>query len=152
MTTPAAGADIPDGRPRAVPIYLVDQNGNPINTTNGLSVTAAVQLVAGTALTATSGLPVNPQQSATGTLTSVAAAVSNTQLLALNTSRKGAYFFNDGTSIMYLAFNATASTTSYTVQVPANGFFEMPTFPVYTGQINAVWPAANGNARITEMS
>lgn len=95
---------------------------------------------------------VNLPTSATGTLTSVAAAVANTQLLASNASRKGMYVFNDSSAIMYLAFNATASTTSYTVQVPANGFFEMPTSPIYTGQINAVWSAAVGNARITEMS
>jgi hypothetical protein len=90
--------------------------------------------------------------SATGTLTSVPAATGNTQILAANTSRKAAYFYNDSTAVMYLAFNATASTSSYTVQVPASGFFEMPTSPVYTGQINAVWSAANGNARVTELS
>ncbi len=91
--------------------------------------------------------------SATGTLTSVAGTVSaSTQLLASNTSRKGMYVYNDSTAILYLGFSATVTTTSYTVQIPANGFFEMPVSPVYTGVIAGVWSAANGNARITEMS
>src|SRR5258708_7827458 len=107
--------------------------------------------LAGT-LTISGTVTANPQTSATGTLSSVGAAVANTQLLASNVNRKGFSVFNDSTAIMYLAFNATASTTSYTVQVSANGFFEMPTFPIYTGQINAVWSAAAGSARITEIS
>lgn len=109
--------------------------------------------IAGSVLSAQSGTwTVQMPTSTTGTLTSVTAATSNTQLLASNTARKGMYVFNESTAIMYLAFNATASTTSYTVQVPANSFFEMPTAPVYTGQINAVWSAVNGSARLTEAS
>jgi hypothetical protein len=109
--------------------------------------------VAGSVQAAQSGTwTVQMPTSATGTLTSVAGATGNTQLLASNTSRKGAYFFNDSTAIMYLAFNATASTTSYTVQVPANSFFEMPTAPIYTGQVNVVWGSATGNCRTSEMS
>jgi len=72
--------------------------------------------------------------------------------LALNTSRKGAYFFNDSTAVLYLAYAATASTTAYTVQIPANSFFEMPPEPVFTGAISGIWASANGNARITELS
>jgi len=91
--------------------------------------------------------------SATGTLTSVAASISSsTQLLAANTGRKGMYVFNDSSAVLYLGFSATVTTSSYTVQVPANSFFEMPVSPVYTGVIAGVWSAAVGNARITEMS
>ncbi len=94
----------------------------------------------------------SPPISSTATLTSVASSASTVSLLASNTARKGAYFFNDSTAILYLAYAATSSTSAYTVQVPANSFFEMPTEPVYQGAIAGIWSAANGNARITELT
>ena len=94
-----------------------------------------------------------PQTSATATRSNVAGAASDTSLLASNAARKGALFFNDSTAILYLAYGAAAaSLTSYTVQVPAQGFFEMPPQPVYTGAIRGIWSAANGNVRISELS
>jgi hypothetical protein len=92
-------------------------------------------------------------KSATGTLTSIASTTTpSTQLLAANANRKGMYVFNASTAILFLSFNATATNASYTVQIPANSFFEMPATPVYTGIIAGVWAAANGSALITEMS
>ncbi len=94
-----------------------------------------------------------PQTSATATRSNVAGAASDTSLLASNAARKGALFYNDSTAILYLAYGAAAaSLTSYTVQVPAQGFFEIPPQPVYTGAIRGIWSAANGNVRITELS
>jgi len=94
-----------------------------------------------------------PQTSATATRSNVAGAASDTSLLASNTGRKGALFYNDSTAILYLAYGAAAaSLTSYTVQVPAQGFFEMPPQPIYTGAIRGIWSAANGNVRISELS
>src|SRR5271165_3908794 len=93
-----------------------------------------------------------PATSSTSTITSVGGATSSTSLLASNTSRKGAYFFNDSTAILYLAFASSASTTAYTVQIASNGFYEMPNPTVYTGSIFGIWSAANGNVRITELS
>lgn len=92
--------------------------------------------------------------SATSALTSVGASTSGVALLAANAARKAAYVYNDSTAIMYLGLvaHATVSTTVYTTQVPAQDFYELPTSPVYTGEISAVWSAANGNARITELS
>ncbi len=95
----------------------------------------------------------NPMTSATATRTNVTAAVVDTSLLASNTSRKGALFYNDSTAILYLAYGAgAASTTSYSVQVPAQGFFELPLAPIYTGAIRGIWSAANGAVRISELS
>ncbi len=94
-----------------------------------------------------------PQTSATATRSNVAGAASDTSLLASNAARKGALFYNDSTAILYLAYGAAAaSLTSYSVQVPAQGFFEMPPQPVYTGAIRGIWSAANGNVRISELS
>jgi hypothetical protein len=92
-----------------------------------------------------------PKTTSTATKTSVAAAASDTAILSSNSSRKGAKFYNDSTAICYLSEGSgAASTSSYTVQIPANGFYEQPPEPVYTGAYRAIWSAANGNLRITE--
>lgn len=95
---------------------------------------------------------VTESTSATSTVTSVASSATTVSILASNTSRKGAMFFNESTAICYLKFGATASTTSYTVQIAASGFFEMPGPKIYTGAIDAIWASANGSLRITELS
>ena len=83
------------------------------------------------------------------TVTSVAAAVADTLLLAANPNRLGATVVNDGTSILYLKFGSGASATSYTVRMTSYAYYEVPFG--YTGRINGYWAAANGNARVTEV-
>lgn len=90
--------------------------------------------------------------SSISTLSNVSGSATSVSLLASTAGRKAAYFFNDSTAILYLKFGTTASTTSYTVQIQPGGFFEMPPKPVYTGAIDGIWSAANGAARITELS
>lgn len=85
-------------------------------------------------------------------VTSVASSTSNVTLLASNSARKGATVFNDSTAILYLKFGATASATSYTVQIAAGGYYEFPGPTVYSGIVDGIWSAANGNARLTELS
>lgn len=87
----------------------------------------------------------------TSTLTNVNGAIVSTQLLAANTSRKGALFWNDSTAILYLAYAGSAATTAYTTQVQAQQLFEMP-YPIYNGSIFGIWSAANGAVRITELT
>lgn len=114
---------------------------------------SAAQSGSWTVASTQSGLyKVNPGTTATSTLTSVSGSTSTTQLLSSNTSRSGAYFFNDSTAICYLAFASTASTSTYTVQIQAGGFLAMPVIPVYTGIISAIWSAASGAIKITELS
>ena len=92
------------------------------------------------------------QRPSTGTVTSVADAAVSTTLLASNAARFGATFFNDSTSTLYLKCGATASTTSYTVQVDPSGYWEMP-HPAYTGIVDGIWSAdAAGNVRVTEFT
>jgi hypothetical protein len=50
--------------------------------------------------------------------------------------------------VLYLKFGATASSSSYTVQIAAGGYFEFPV-PVYAGEVDGIWASANGNARLT---
>lgn len=91
-------------------------------------------------------------KAATATLTNVTAATSSTALLAVTAGRKQAMFFNDSTAILYLKMGTTASTTSYTVQIPAGGYYELPSPSVYTGIIQGIWSAVNGAVRITELT
>jgi hypothetical protein len=85
------------------------------------------------------------------TPTNVASSASTQQLLASNVDRLGLIVFNDSSSILYLKYGATASSTSWTVRLEAGGYWEMPQ-PIYTGRIDVIWAAANGNARITELA
>lgn len=93
------------------------------------------------------------QKSTTSTLTNVAGSATTVSILASNANRKGAMIFNDSTATLYLKFGTTASTTSYTVQIASNGYYEFPANPgLYTGACDGIWSAANGSARITELS
>lgn len=86
----------------------------------------------------------------TAALTNVASSASSVSILASNANRIGAVVCNDSTAILYLKFGATASATSYTVQMQPNDYFETPFG--YTGAIDGIWSAANGNARVTELT
>lgn len=92
----------------------------------------------------------SPSTTATATLTNVTSSASSVLLLASNVNRKMAMFYNDSTSTLYLKLGVTASTTSYTVQLQAGGYYELPS-PIYTGEIDGIWSAANGAVRITEL-
>lgn len=85
------------------------------------------------------------------TVTSVTAAVTTTRLAAPNAGRRGLLVFNDSTAVLYLKYGSTASTSSFTVKILAGGYWEMP-LPIDPGQIDGVWDAANGAARVTEQS
>jgi hypothetical protein len=65
--------------------------------------------------------------------------------------RIGLILFNDSTAIAYVKYGTGASATSYTVPMGPGAYWEMPA-PVYTGQVNALWSAANGAMRITELT
>jgi hypothetical protein len=88
-----------------------------------------------------------PPESAT--VSNQNSSASNGTLFAAATGRvNGRTVFNDSTAVLYLKFGATASATSYTVQIAAGGFFEFPV-PVYGGQVDGIWASANGAARLT---
>lgn len=86
----------------------------------------------------------------TATSSNVSGSASNVTLLSSNASRKGATIFNDSSSILYVKLGTTASTTSYTVQLPQNAYYEVPYS--YTGNIDGIWASATGAARIVELT
>lgn len=83
----------------------------------------------------------------TATETTVPSSATNVTLFAAAIAN-GRAVYNDSTAVLYLKFGATASTSSYTVQIAAGGYFEFPQ-PCYGGQVDGIWAAANGNARLT---
>lgn len=85
----------------------------------------------------------------TATTSNVVSSASSTTLLSANTARKGFTIFNDSTAVLYVKFGTTASSSSYTVQLAASGYYESGPV-VYTGRIDGIWASANGNARVTE--
>jgi hypothetical protein len=86
---------------------------------------------------------------ASSTLANVSSSASSVTLCAANLGRLSFAIFNDSTQVLYVKYGSTASSTSYTVQLAAGGYFESP-FPCYRGIITGIWASANGSARITE--
>lgn len=86
----------------------------------------------------------------TAAITSPAAAATTAVLLAASGARKGAIIFNEGSTILYVAYAATASLTAYTVQVAVNGYFALDPTSMYGGVISGIWAGSpTGNARVT---
>lgn len=88
----------------------------------------------------------------TASLSSVASGVASVQLLAANSVRKGVAVFNTDANPLFLKYGTTATTTtSFTVKIPADGYWEMPQ-PIYTGIIHGIWSGdGSGAAVITEL-
>lgn len=84
---------------------------------------------------------------------SVSAVTSATTLFAstLGADAAGRLVFNDSTADLYLKFGSGATSSDFTVKIPAGGYWEAPP-PVYDGLITGVWSAVNGSARCTQVS
>lgn len=130
-----------------VPVPITDNAGS-LTVDAPVGTPVFVRLSDGTSAIAT--LAVNQVGPTTGTTTSVAGSATTVTLLASNTSRKSATFYNDSTATLYLKLGATASTTSYTVQLTPNSYYELSVG--YTGIIDGIWSSATGNVRITELT
>ncbi|MEH2128899.1 hypothetical protein [Nostoc sp.] len=88
--------------------------------------------------------------SETSTPTTVASSTDSDIILAANSNRKGATFWNDSTANLFLEFGATATTSAFTAKLSAGGYYEVPFN--YTGVISGIWSAANGNALVRELT
>lgn len=119
------------------------------NISTNLAQVNGVATLAGSGSTGTGAQRINISTGATPTTANVAGSATTVTLLSASTSRLGAAFFNDSTSILYLKFGATASVTSYTVQMPPNYYYELPGPHIYNGIVDGIWASATGNCRVT---
>jgi hypothetical protein len=127
-------------------VEVIVANRNYVWDTAGLAWVKQVGSAGGVEVVA-------PQKATTTAVTSVAGSAANQTLLASNSARLGATIFNDqatGGPILYVKLGATASTSSYTVQLTPNSYYEVPFS--FSGQIDGIWASAAGNARITELT
>jgi hypothetical protein len=97
-----------------------------------------------------SSLNTKDLRASTATVTSVAAATSDTLLLAANSNRLGAIITNDSTSMLYLKYGSGSSSTSLTAKLVGGAYYEVP-FNVTTA-LYGTWVSATGSARITEVT
>lgn len=113
--------------------------------------TAANQSTANVSLSSIDG---KINTSLTVAITSVASNASSVTLLAANSSRKSASFFNADSNDLYIneaGGTATASIGGYTVKVPSGGLYELPQGAnggVARNLITGIWSSA-GSAGVT---
>lgn len=128
-------------------------SGNPVKIGGKASSTAPTAVAANDRVDAyfdLQGRQIVAAKSTTGTTSNVASSATSVTLLASNTARLWATIHNDSTAILYVKFGVTASTSSYTVKMVADAYYEVPFG--YTGIIDGIWASANGSARITELT
>lgn len=142
------------------PTHLID---NEELTVGGDSVLRQRIRIAGLSDTdlapvdSTMGLKTDPiEPVATATLSNVSASLTVVTLSASNANRMGLWVFNDSDDTCYVKMGSAASLTSFSFALGGNEFWELPTRPVYTGIVTAIWyddsasPSVEGAARVTE--
>lgn len=87
----------------------------------------------------------------TSAVTNVTGAVADTLVLAANAARLGATIYNNTNKRMYLKLGTGPSTTSFTLIIQRDGYYEVPFG--YVGVIRAVWDTGvSGDALVTELT
>lgn len=128
-------------------------SGNPLKLGGKAVSTAPTAVAANDRVNAffdLQGRQIVASKAATGTLANVAGSATSVTVLASNTARLGATIYNDSTAILYLKLGATASSTSFTVKMQPDDYYEVPAG--YTGIIDGIWTSATGSARVTEIT
>lgn len=101
------------------------------------------------------GVYMRPQGSDSASVSRVPASVT-TVTLATNAgptyvtlgARTGVSVYNDSTADLYLKLGTGASTTDFTVKIPAGGLYETP-YGLFGVTITGVWSSATGAAQVT---
>lgn len=84
------------------------------------------------------------------TVTAVASSATSVTISAESKGRQGVTIHNASTQVLYIKFGATAATNSYTTQLAAGAYYEVPAWYV-NGRIDGIWSSANGFAYVTEV-
>jgi hypothetical protein len=89
--------------------------------------------------------------SSTGTIARTALTGATQNIWAVNPNRNGGILYNDSTNVLYVKYGATASATSWTVQMGPGAYWEMPP-PVWLGVLDVFSTGATGSLQSTELS
>ncbi len=82
---------------------------------------------------------------------SVAISSTSVTVAAANPNRKGILLYNNSTTVVYIAYDATASMTHFTFAIAAAATWTMPQ-PIYLGAVTAVRATTgDGKLLITEL-
>lgn len=128
----------------------------PILVTDGINTaavltTAPAANAAGLVVRVAGTIATTIAQPTTGTVTSVACSTAVATALALNTTRLGASFWNNGNANVYLRLGAGATVALFTVRISNKGFYELQ-FPAYTGIVTAITSAGAATLLVTELT
>lgn len=152
---------------KATPANLSGTDGDyePLQVSAGrlwASATIDAALPAGTnaigKLAANSGVDIGdvdvtsvplPTTAATSSVSSVAGSATNVTLLSSSAGRKGFRAFNDSSSVCYVKYGTTATSSDYTVQLLPGAFLEENH---YSGRVDGIWVTATGAMKLTELS
>ncbi|NIO39507.1 MAG: hypothetical protein GTO41_04505 [Burkholderiales bacterium] len=97
-------------------------------------------------------LIVDQLRPAFSTVTALPQSVVAATALVATAARRGAFFYNNASSRVFIKLGAGVSATSFTTSFTRNGFYEVQ-WPTYTGIITAVWATpGGGDLQITELS
>lgn len=116
----------------------------------GTAVIGHVIADTGSTTAVTGTVTTKETKSASTALSSVSVTNVNTSVLASNANRLGATIFNEGAAIAYVKLGATASVTSYTVQLVVGAYYEVPFG--YTGAIDAITSSGTATTRVDELT
>jgi hypothetical protein len=99
-----------------------------------------------------SAIPVSftPSASTASAVTQVAGSLVVVTLQALNAARKGLTLYNDGNQAWYVKLGAAATLTSFTAQIPRNGYYEVPFG--WTGIVTGIQAVAANFLYVTELT
>lgn len=85
------------------------------------------------------------------TRTSVAAATSDTLLLASNANRLDVILYNDSDAQLYIGYgSSTVSITDFTIIISAHTEQVLPIN--FAGELRGIWASTGGFVRITEIT
>ena len=99
-----------------------------------------------TRVVAAAPTPVGP---VTAVALPVSVVVGSTTLFAANPAAVGRTVYNDGGGNIYVKFGTGASSSSFTVRVSDNGYYELPQ-PLYKGIVTASAASGTRTTRVTE--
>lgn len=121
----------------------------PDDTSNTGKKRRAIQRVVGANTVQEEYGAISPADAAA--VSSVASSATAVTIMAANAARRSIGIYNDSTQILYIKFGTAATTSDFTTKIHPDTLYEMPD-PAYQGIITGIWAAANGNARVTELT